>query len=223
MTNLEIWVGDKKGKPEKGDAVLDALDTLFDVGPRSEVSARARENLAATMAEERKAVYLGDLEDEAIGKVWIAVTDAGLAGLSFGGAKRTFESRMSEETDSRPIWSRERTARPAKQLRRYLKGRGQSFDLSLDLSRLTDFQCRVLLATSRVPYGQLATYSEIANRIGRPKASRAVGQALAKNPIPIVIPCHRIVASDGSLTGYSGGKGVQTKAQLLKLEGALLE
>jgi methylated-DNA-[protein]-cysteine S-methyltransferase len=223
MTNLEIWVGDKKGKTGTDDPVLDALDTLFDLGPSQEASTKARENVATKISERRKAVYLGELEDQAIGKVWIAVTDAGLTGLSFGGAKRNFESRMSRETDSQPIWSNEHTARTAKQLQRYLSGRGKSFDLSLDLTRLTDFQCRVLLATSRVPYGQLATYSEIAKRIGRPSASRAVGQALSKNPIPIVIPCHRIVASDGSLTGYSGGKGVQTKAQLLKLEGALLE
>jgi methylated-DNA-[protein]-cysteine S-methyltransferase len=221
--SLEIWVGDKPGVSKTMDPVFEALDTLFAGGPSPRSSANARQNLAARLSEEHKAVYLGELDDEVIGKVWVAVTDAGLAGINFGGSKRAFESRMSKETGSRPIWASDRTARAAKQLLRYLSGGGKMFDLSLDLSRLTDFQCRVLLATSRVPYGQLATYSEIAKRIGRPSASRAVGQALAKNPIPIVIPCHRVVASDGSLTGYSGGKGVQTKAQLLKLEGALLE
>lgn len=223
MKNLEIWVGDASGKKDRGDAVLGALDSLFGAGPSPDASARARQQLAARLAEEQQIVYLGELDHPVVGKLRFAVSEAGLAGVAFGGSKRGFEGQITAESGARAIWSSERTARAAAQLTRYLNGRGKSFDLSLDLSGLTDFQCRVLLATSRVPYGQLATYAEIARRIGRPRASRAVGQALARNPIPIVIPCHRIVASDGSLTGYSSGKGVQTKAQLLKLEGALLE
>ena len=72
-----------------------------------------------------------------------------------------------------------------------------------------------------VPAGQVATYHQIAQKIGRPRASRAVGRALATNPIPLVIPCHRVIASDGSLTGYGGKGGIATKARLLKMEGAL--
>jgi methylated-DNA-[protein]-cysteine S-methyltransferase len=79
----------------------------------------------------------------------------------------------------------------------------------------------VLKATLTVPAGRVATYHQIAQQIGRPRAARAVGRALATNPIPLVIPCHRVIASDGSLTGYGGKGGIATKARLLKMEGAL--
>ena len=101
----------------------------------------------------------------------------------------------------------------------YFAGQRDSFNVPVDLSRSTDFQQQVLRAAARVPRGGLATYAEIARHIGKPRASRAVGQALARNPVPIVIPCHRVVAADGSLTGYSGRGGIRTKAQLLVLEG----
>lgn len=92
----------------------------------------------------------------------------------------------------------------------------------MDLTSLTDFQRRVLLTTQQVPRGKVTTYGEIACQIGQPRASQAVGQALGRNPVPLVIPCHRVLASDGSLGGYSGGGGVKTKAQLLQLEGVRL-
>ncbi len=80
---------------------------------------------------------------------------------------------------------------------------------------------QVLREICKVPPGAVATYGEIARRLGRPRAARAVGQALARNPIPLIIPCHRVVAADGQLRGYSGGAGLKTKAQLLALEGAI--
>src|SRR3972149_1082691 len=88
---------------------------------------------------------------------------------------------------------------------------------------LPEFQRRVLLAALKIPHGQVTTYGEIARRIGHPKAARAVGQALGHNPIPLVIPCHRVLGADGSLHGYGAGKGVPTKAWLLTLEGARFE
>jgi methylated-DNA-[protein]-cysteine S-methyltransferase len=104
----------------------------------------------------------------------------------------------------------------------YLQGRRRTFDLPVDLRHLTPFQQRVLHAAQAVPRGQVSTYGQIARRIGRPRAARAVGQALGSNPIPIVIPCHRVLASDGSLHGYSGRGGIKTKAWLLRLEEARL-
>ncbi|MCD4703886.1 MAG: MGMT family protein [Methanosarcinaceae archaeon] len=98
----------------------------------------------------------------------------------------------------------------------YLKGDDVDFfRYSLDLSPLTEFEQEVLQQTRRIPYGQTITYSELAGRVGRPKATRAVGQALAKNPYPIVIPCHRVVARSG-LGGYAGG--IELKTRLLELE-----
>jgi methylated-DNA-[protein]-cysteine S-methyltransferase len=102
----------------------------------------------------------------------------------------------------------------------YLSGRRTAFDVPVDLSRMTAFQQEVLAAACQIPRGQVRTYSDLARQIGRPKAARAVGQALGSNPVPIVVPCHRVLAADGSLRGYSGGGGIATKARLLRLEGA---
>lgn len=105
-----------------------------------------------------------------------------------------------------------------RQVRDYLAGKRTSFDVELDLSWVTPFRRDVLLACAAVPRGQVATYADLARRVGSPNAARAVGNTMRTNPIPIVIPCHRIVGSNGSLTGFGGGLDV--KARLLELEGA---
>jgi methylated-DNA-[protein]-cysteine S-methyltransferase len=105
-----------------------------------------------------------------------------------------------------------------RQLIEYLEGKRRVFELPLHLEG-TDFQKRVWEAVSRVPYGQTASYGEIAHLIGKPGASRAVGAANGANPVPIVIPCHRVIGSDGSLTGYGGG--MPLKMRFLALEGIL--
>jgi methylated-DNA-[protein]-cysteine S-methyltransferase len=129
---------------------------------------------------------------------------------------------LTKTVGSPVLRSQERVEAVAGQIGQYLDGSRQSFELEVDLSTVTPFQRRVLEAATRVPAGVVATYGEIARRIGKPRAARAVGQALARNPVPIVVPCHRVVAADGSLTGYSGRGGIETKAQLLRLEGAAL-
>lgn len=103
----------------------------------------------------------------------------------------------------------------AGQLVEFSEGKRKTFDLELDL-RGTDFQLAVYEEVARVPFGQTASYSEIGARIGRPKAQRAVGAANGANPLPIVIPCHRIVGARGKLQGYAGG--LELKARLLALE-----
>lgn len=114
-------------------------------------------------------------------------------------------------------WSRDSAAfdDAKRQLDEYFRGRRRTFDLSLKPSG-TAFQLAVLAELERIPYGETATYSDIAARVGRPTAVRAVGAANGRNPLPIVIPCHRVVGSDGSLTGFGGG--LDTKAALLRLE-----
>lgn len=89
----------------------------------------------------------------------------------------------------------------------------------LDLSSLTPFQRKVLGAVKTIPYGETRSYKWVAERIGKPQAARAIGQALNKNPYPIIIPCHRVICSDGKLGGYS--KGIQKKRSLLKKEGTI--
>ena len=103
----------------------------------------------------------------------------------------------------------------------YLAGQRQTFDVPVDLSRGTAFQRRVWRTLLRVPYGKLRSYQWVAARVGGPQYARAVGNAVGANPLPIVIPCHRIVAHDATLGGFSGG--LPTKRKLLTLEGTLVQ
>ena len=101
----------------------------------------------------------------------------------------------------------------------YLDGKRLTFDIPLDWSLINGFQLKVLEITSRIPFGKTLTYGQIAAQLNNPKASRAVGASLARNPLPILIPCHRVIAADGALTGYLGKKGIEIKKTLLTLEG----
>ena len=101
------------------------------------------------------------------------------------------------------------------QLAEYFSGERKEFDLPLSYSG-TDFQVSVLEALQQIPYGETASYADVAKRIGRPKAVRAVGAANGRNPIPIIVPCHRVIGSSGDLTGFGGG--LDTKEALLRLE-----
>lgn len=105
----------------------------------------------------------------------------------------------------------------SRQLAEYFAGERKKFDLPLDLSGVTPFRAEVLRALMRVPYGKTTTYTELARAVDNPKAVRAVGSACATNPLPILIPCHRVLRADGSLGGYRGG--TEAKRFLLRLEG----
>lgn len=105
------------------------------------------------------------------------------------------------------------------QLKQYFAGNRQHFDLPLG-AKGTEFQQSVWSALSAIPYGELRSYKDIAETIGKPKAVRAVGAANGRNPLPIVVPCHRVIGSNGTLTGFAGG--LPLKTQLLTLEGAIL-
>jgi len=107
-----------------------------------------------------------------------------------------------------------------RQLSEYFIGIRQEFDLALDLQG-TPFQISIWRELMKIPFGQTRSYGRIARDLGQPRAARAVGLANHRNPIPIVIPCHRVIGQDGSLTGYGGG--LDTKEQLLSLEGSLTE
>jgi len=111
-----------------------------------------------------------------------------------------------------------RSSALARELDQYFNGRRHEFDIDVDLSGLTPFQTKVLVATAKIPFGSVSTYGQIARRAGNERASRAAGGALNHNPIPIVVPCHRVVGSNGALVGYAGG--LDTKRRLLAIEGA---
>jgi methylated-DNA-[protein]-cysteine S-methyltransferase len=166
----------------------------------------------------RPVVHWGELATP-IGRVLVAVGDAGLVRIGFRRSPADFTAELARWLGVEVVRSPARTAHVVRQLRAYFAGERRGFDLPLDLARLTPFQRRVLRATATVPAGRVVSYGDIARRIGRPGGSRAVGQALGHNPVPIVIPCHRVVAAGGRIGGYTGGLGI--KRALLRIEGAL--
>ena len=119
--------------------------------------------------------------------------------------------------DPEPDWiyNEKPLALARQQLAEYFAGKRKDFDLPLSLAG-TEFQVAVLEALQKIPYGETTSYGAIAKQIGRPKAVRAVGAANGRNPIPIIVPCHRVIGSTGDLTGFGGG--LDTKAELLRLE-----
>jgi methylated-DNA-[protein]-cysteine S-methyltransferase len=154
-----------------------------------------------------------------LGPLFVAINPQGVCALDFGRNQAHFLSRLDPraQTTKDP----QALADVVSQLRQYFAGRRCAFRLAVDISGLTPFQRSVLELTSRIAPGQVWTYGRVAEELGRSESSRAVGQALARNPVPIVIPCHRVIASDGGMGGYSGGSGIQAKRWLLQLEGAL--
>jgi len=144
-----------------------------------------------------------------IGDLLLAGDDEALSLVGFP------KGKMRHDPDTDWIYNEEPFATERRQLQEYFAGERRSFDLALNLSG-TEFQLRVLEELQRIPYGETTSYSDIARRIGRPKAMRAVGAANGRNPIPIIIPCHRVIGSGGALTGFGGG--LDTKEALLRLE-----
>jgi methylated-DNA-[protein]-cysteine S-methyltransferase len=125
------------------------------------------------------------------------------------------EGSMRLDPEADWIYSEKPFAAAREQLSAYFAGERKTFDLPLKPTG-TEFQLQVLAELQKIPYGTTASYSEVANRIGRPKAVRAVGAANGRNPLPIVIPCHRVIGASGALTGFGGG--LPTKEALLRLE-----
>ncbi len=157
-----------------------------------------------------------DVIGSPVGDLLIAATDRGLCRISY-----TVEGQ--DESLARTFGVRVLRA-PLDDVRReldeYFEGRRHAFDLALDL-RVGEFHEAVLRELARVPYGRTDTYGHLAAKVGRPRAARAVGTVMNRNPIPIVLPCHRIVGANGSLTGYAGG--LHVKRALLELEGVMLQ
>ena len=160
-----------------------------------------------------------DLLDTPIGSLLVAATDRGLCRVSFDPEPDREAESLARAYGVRVL----RTARPVDNARReldeYFAGRRQTFDVATDLRIEAPFRSAVLEELAHVPYGATTTYGELARRAGRPRAARAVGAVMNRNPIPIVLPCHRVVGANGSLVGYGGG--LDRKEALLRLEGVL--
>ncbi|HZS47553.1 MAG TPA: methylated-DNA--[protein]-cysteine S-methyltransferase [Blastocatellia bacterium] len=155
-----------------------------------------------------------------VGNLLVASTDSGLCRISFLGGvvepSALFEKMYKRNFDLHR--DDDRLSKAVTELKEYFSGERTSFDLPLDLSLAgTPFQRKVLETIGNIPFGKHWSYGELAREIGHPKAYRAVGSALGKNPIPIIVPCHRVMASGGKIGGYTGG--LQIKRALMELEG----
>jgi methylated-DNA-[protein]-cysteine S-methyltransferase len=154
--------------------------------------------------------------DSPLGPMIIAATDKGLAGLWFDGQRH-----LPPELSGTVVWPNAPDhpvlQEVMRQLSDYFAGRRTEFDVPLDLAYGTAFQQSVWQALLKIPQGGTASYSEVSARIGKPSAVRAVGAAVGRNPVSIIVPCHRVMGAGGALTGYAGG--LERKSALLKLEG----
>ena len=149
-----------------------------------------------------------------LGTMLLAATDRGLAGVWFEGQRHAPDSEGWHEDAGHPVL---RTA--VAQLGAYFAGERTHFDLPLDLQAGTPFQQSVWSALLAIPPGATTSYAQLARQLGKPQAPRAVGAAVGRNPVSIVVPCHRVLGTGGALTGYAGG--LERKTALLRLEGAL--
>lgn len=155
-----------------------------------------------------------------VGPVWVAATEAGVCAVGVGIEQpdRFFNWLADHTGTESPREATEPLTAAVTQLREYFSRIRCEFHLPLDVHG-TSFQVAVWTQIARIPYGSTATYGEVAQRLNRPRAARAVGAAVGANPLPILVPCHRVVGAGGSLTGYGGG--LEVKEALLRLEGVL--
>ena len=160
-----------------------------------------------------------DLVDSPIGALLVAVTERGLCRVAFDPEPERDLEPLAREFGAKVLRAPKAADETRRELSEYFEGTRTAFDLPIDV-RFDAFRLRVMDELARVPYGEVTTYGALAARAGRPKAARAVGTFMNRNPIPIVLPCHRVVGANGSLTGYGGG--LERKERLLQLEGASL-
>ena len=154
------------------------------------------------------------------GELLVASTPKGLVKVGFlnTGSEDEMLAELSDHLSPRILHAPARVDGARRQLDEYFAGRRRRFDLKTDRTLIHGFARAVLAKTARIPYGSFLTYAEVAAEAGSPRAHRAAGSALARNPIPIVIPCHRVLRSGGAVGNYGGGP--EMKARLLRMEGA---
>jgi methylated-DNA-[protein]-cysteine S-methyltransferase len=181
-----------------------------------ELDARFRAAAAATGMLD---IAYDVVEDTPIGDLLVGVSDHGLARIHFDPEPAAALESLAHQFGPRVLRAARPVDRVRKELDEYFDGKRRAFDVDWDIRRLPDFNRRVLHELARVEYGTTTTYGTLAARAGNPRAARAVGTIMNRNPIPIVLPCHRVVGASGKLVGYAGG--LERKERLLRLEGAL--
>ena len=192
---------------------------------RAGTAGRSSDQAAARFLRRASAEGLVDVAyasvDSPLGPLLAATTERGLVRLSYSEFRDQDDvlASLAQKVSPRVLEAPARLDRVRRELDEYFEGRRNAFDLDVDWQLMGDFQRRVLSATAAIPFGGHSSYGEVAERAGNPRAFRAAGTALGRNPIPIVIPCHRVWAAGGKLGGYTGG--IERKRMLLELEGAL--
>jgi len=161
-----------------------------------------------------------DVIESPLGDLFVGVSDRGLCVISYEADPDAQVERLARSFGSRVLRSPRPIDPARRQLDEYFEGKRRQFDLEVDLRLTRDFGRTVLEELGRVPFGEVTTYGALAAKAGKPRAARAVGTIMNRNPLPIVLPCHRVVGANGSLVGYAGG--LERKQTLLRLEGALL-
>jgi methylated-DNA-[protein]-cysteine S-methyltransferase len=175
---------------------------------------------AAAIASGELDVAYDVLDDTPVGPLLVGVSERGLCRIGFDPEPEDEVERLARQFGPRVLRTPNALDQVRSELDEYFAGRRRAFDLKLDLRATPEFHRRVLAELSRVGYGNTTTYGALASRVGSPRAARAVGTVMNRNPVPIVLPCHRVVGASGSLVGYGGG--LDRKEWLLRLEGALL-
>ena len=162
-------------------------------------------------------IYTGELNHTPLGDLRFAISALGLVAIEWAESQPRLDAYLKRLQAT--VEPKQKMIQPyAKEMTEYLKGKHRNFTFAIDWSTLKPFQRNTLHAVFSIPYGETRTYAEIAAQIGHPNAYRAVGRANATNPMPLVIPCHRVIGKDGKLHGYGGGDGLPTKEWLLKME-----
>lgn len=169
--------------------------------------------------------HVGKLENTPVGTIWVAASARGIIAVSLWDDEAKFLEEVTKMTGDAP--DLQAGASPIlitalTELDAYLRGELREFTGPIDWSTMKPFQREALELVCDIPYGGTTTYGAIAQRLGKPGAVRAVGRANATNPLPIIIPCHRVLGADGKLHGYGARGGLETKAWLLRLEGSWL-
>ncbi len=169
-----------------------------------------------------KTISIGQTTATPLGKIWVAMNETGLVAVDYPADQFDFEAWLKRQHRVEVQLAPEKVKEALEQLAQYAAGKRREFSLPIDWSVLSEFQRKALKLTFAIPYGETRTYKEIALELGNPRAARAVGRAEATNPMPIVIPCHRVVGSDSKMHGYGAGEGLRTKVWLLEHEKALI-
>ncbi len=179
-----------------------------------------RARLARRAADEGLLDVAYGVADSPLGPLTVMVTPRGLVRLSYPGEGIDAQlAELAERVSPRILEAPERTDEVRRQLDAYFAGKRTAFDVPIDWRLVRGFAGHVLRATARIPFGRVSSYRQVAAEAGSPNAYRAAGNALGSNPIPIVVPCHRVLHAGGGLGGYTGG--LERKRYLLELEGVL--